>query len=107
MLCGYRVVAAYDGVDALEMLQNGLQPAAIILDLAMPNLDGRAFRSALLAVPEFADIPIIVYTAVSGVEDLPDIVGHVRKGFDNPDVLLGFVEAACARGQTLPPRFHS
>ena len=98
VLRGYRVVEARDGVDALEMLHNGLQPTAIVLDVAMPNLDGRAFRSALLAAPAYADIPVVVYTAIAATEDIPRIVGYVRKGLDNPDVLLGFLEAACARG---------
>jgi two-component system, chemotaxis family, chemotaxis protein CheY len=102
VLRGYQVVVAWDGVDALEMLRDGLRPAAIVLDIAMPNVDGRAFRSALLAMPAFADIPVVVYTAVAGTDDLPGVVGHVRKGFDNPDVLLGFLDTACARGRRSP-----
>lgn len=99
----YCVVVAWDGLDALAMLRGGLgggqRPAAIVLDLWMPNLDGRAFRSALLADPELARIPVVVYSVDSGEDPIPGIVGHVRKGSDNPDVLLGFVEAACARGR--------
>jgi CheY-like chemotaxis protein len=95
MVHGYRVVAAYDGLDAMDMLSDGLRPCAIVLDLSMPNLDGRGFRSALLADPELADIPVVVYSGDPGTDPLPQIVGHVRKATDNPDVLLGFIDAAC------------
>jgi CheY-like chemotaxis protein len=98
-LRGYRVVHAVDGVDALAFLQEGLRPAAIVLDLWMPNLDGRAFRSALVAVPELSDIPVVVYSVDLGADPLPAIVGHVRKGTDDPDVLLEVLAAACARGE--------
>jgi CheY-like chemotaxis protein len=101
MLYGYRVVAAYNGLDAMQMLRDGLQPAAIGLDLAMPDMDGRAFRSALLADPELGRIPVVVYSAAGDTAALPGIVGYVRKGFDNPDLLLGFIEAACGRGRGL------
>ena len=100
-LRGYGTAIAWDGLDAMTMLRDGLRPAAIVLDLAMPNMDGRAFHAALLADdPELARIPVVVYSAVSeSTMALPSIVGHVRKGIDNPDVLLGFIEAACARGR--------
>src|SRR5262249_25454208 len=75
-LRGYRVVFAPDALEALASLRGGLGPAAIILDLALPNLDGRAFRTTLLATPAFARIPIVVYSAVSGGEQLPGIIGH-------------------------------
>src|SRR5689334_24792143 len=80
-LRGYHVAFASDGLEALAYLRGGLAPVAIILDLALPNLDGRALRTALLATPAFARIPIVVYSAVSGGEQLPGVIGHVRKGF--------------------------
>ena len=98
-LRGYRVVHAFDGVDALGFLRGGLDPAAIVLDLWMPNMDGRALRWALLGDPHLRRIPIVVYSVDVGADPLPGIVGHVRKGTDTPDVLLGFVDAACARGR--------
>jgi CheY-like chemotaxis protein len=98
-LCGYHVVAAFDGLDALEMLHRGLRPAAIVLDLTMPNMDGRRFYAALLADPTLALIPVVVHSADPGTDPLPGIVGHVRKGFDNPDVLLALIDVACGGGR--------
>ena len=40
---GFAPVEAQDGAEALELLANGISPAAIVLDLSMPNMDGRTF----------------------------------------------------------------
>ena len=40
---GYRVEQARDGQDALNQLQDGLRPEAIICDIEMPRLDGYGF----------------------------------------------------------------
>jgi CheY-like chemotaxis protein len=101
-LRNYRVVHAMDGLDALAILRGGVAPDVIVLDLWMPNVDGRAFRTALLADPALARIPIIVYSVDPGTPPVPDIVGHVRKGADTPDRLLAFIEQAC--GQAGHPR---
>lgn len=37
---GYEVVAANDGVDALDKISGGFEPLVIVLDLEMPRLDG-------------------------------------------------------------------
>lgn len=44
---GCAVVAAHDGVDALEKLEGGFEPTIIVLDLEMPRLDGEGFLRAL------------------------------------------------------------
>ena len=66
VLRGYEVALAFDGFDALNILREGLRPAVIVLDVCMPLLDGRSFRDALLADPELADIPVIVYSVDPG-----------------------------------------
>jgi CheY-like chemotaxis protein len=60
---GYHVVSASDGRDALATLRGGFRPCVIVLDLAMPTMDGFAFRRAQLADPELAAIPILVTSA--------------------------------------------
>jgi CheY-like chemotaxis protein len=97
----YRVVSAYDGLDAMEMIQAGLRPAVIVLDLRMPILDGRAFRSMLLADPELAGIPVIVYSVDAWNEVLPQVAGYVPKGLVDPEVLLQIIKIACDRDR--PP----
>jgi CheY-like chemotaxis protein len=60
---GYRVETAANGVAALARLHRSPRPELILLDLAMPLMDGREFRRAQLAEPELASTPVVVLTA--------------------------------------------
>jgi CheY-like chemotaxis protein len=60
---GYRVVAAEDGQQAIDLLRGGLRPFAILLDLMMPVMDGHEFRQELGADAALEHIPVIVLTA--------------------------------------------
>ncbi len=60
---GHRVVRAANGRDALEQLRAMPTPALILLDLAMPIMDGAAFRAAQLQDPQLASIPVVVLSA--------------------------------------------
>jgi CheY-like chemotaxis protein len=62
---GFSVVVARNGREALEHLRSGLRPRVILLDLAMPVLDGYAFRAAHLHDPELQDIPVVVCSGVA------------------------------------------
>ena len=66
---GFQVIKAYDGYEALEILEN--QPADLmIVDVMMPGLDG--IRTTL-KVRETSSIPIIILSAKS--EDTDKILG--------------------------------
>ena len=66
---GYRVLEAYDGMEALELAVE--QPVRlIIMDVMMPRLDG---LSAVLKIRERKNIPIIVLSAKS--EETDKILG--------------------------------
>jgi CheY-like chemotaxis protein len=58
-LIGYEVVVACDGHDALELLRAGLRPRVIVLDLAMPRMNGWAFLEHLRG-PERSAVPVVV-----------------------------------------------
>jgi CheY-like chemotaxis protein len=60
---GLAVATAANGRDALQMLRNGLRPAAIILDLMMPVMDGWDFRHEQVRDPALRNIPVVVITA--------------------------------------------
>jgi CheY-like chemotaxis protein len=61
---GYRVTAAADGRQALEVLEAAPEkPRLILLDLMMPVMNGFQFREAQLARPGLAMIPVLVITA--------------------------------------------
>ncbi len=65
---GFLVVAAKDGVEALEKVSQHM-PDLIILDIMMPQLDGYEVTRRLRSNPETAHIPIILFTAKGQVED--------------------------------------
>lgn len=66
---GYRVTAAYDGVEALEQVEREI-PDLIILDVMMPRLDGWATLESLQSQPRTADIPVLMLTALKEEENM-------------------------------------
>jgi CheY-like chemotaxis protein len=58
-------------------------------------MDGRALLRELRADPVAADVPVVVFSGDPG--DVPDVAACVRKGRDDPDVLLKAI-ASCLRG---------
>ena len=61
---GYEFHAAYDGIEALEKLEE-ITPDLIILDITMPRLNGWDVLRMLQQDPAKADIPVLVLTAHS------------------------------------------
>ncbi len=64
-LFGYQVAVAADGQEGVELLEVGLEPNAIVLDLMMPRMDGWAFLSHIRGDPKFHDLPVVVTSAVA------------------------------------------
>ena len=65
---GYRMLVAEDGPSALEQLSR-TRPDAILLDVAMPDMDGFETCEKIKAVPELQDIPVLFLTARSEIGD--------------------------------------
>ena len=64
----WQVLEAENGWVALEKL-NGLVPAAILLDLMMPEMDGFEFMQRLRQRPAFRLVPVVVITAKDLTEE--------------------------------------
>jgi len=95
---GYGVEAANDGVEALKKFE-ALNPALIVLDLMLPELDGWEVCKRIRAT---SDVPIIMLTART--EDVDKIVGlelgaddYMTKPY-NPRELVARVKAVLRRG---------
>jgi signal transduction histidine kinase len=71
---GYRVRAVTSGARAIEAARL-LPPECILLDVAMPEMDGFDTCRALHAVPELASVPVIFITAFDDTE-------HKMRGFE-------------------------
>ena len=94
---GYRILKAYDGTEALEMLERE-EVHLLLLDVMMPKLDG---IRATLKIREKNVLPIIILSAKS--EDADKILGlnvgaddYVTKPF-NPLELVARVKSQLRR----------
>ncbi|HEY9165610.1 MAG TPA: response regulator [Candidatus Kryptonia bacterium] len=66
---GISVVAARDGMEALEKLsQNKVD--LVITDLNMPNMDGFEFLRALREDREYSEVPVIILSSLSNEQDI-------------------------------------
>jgi CheY-like chemotaxis protein len=72
---GFAVTLASNGADAMMLLEHDNAYCAILLDLMLPVMDGRAFRRAQRADPALAAIPVIV---VSGDPQVADVARHLE-----------------------------
>jgi len=61
---GWEVHTAEHSGQALTMLDEGLRPDVVTLDLMMPELDGFAFVDRVRDDDRFRDLPIVVLTAM-------------------------------------------
>jgi len=62
---GYRVLTAYDGIEALRLAREG-HPDLIVLDLMLPGIDGLEICRTLRAE---SDVPVIMLTAKTTDQD--------------------------------------
>jgi CheY-like chemotaxis protein len=83
---GISSLPAVDGLDALERIQSGRPPCAIVLDVDMPRLSGPALVATLRADSRLPRIPVVTMTA--GNEPLGlDTEGHLPKPFARESLL--------------------
>jgi len=61
---GFEVEIAYNGVEGLEKVRSN-PPDAIVLDVMMPEMDGYKVCKELKADEKYADIPVVLLTAVA------------------------------------------
>ena len=64
----YTIHIAYEGRTALHIMQQH-PPDLVILDLIMPEMDGFEVIEAMHADPELVDLPVILLTATTYIED--------------------------------------
>lgn len=76
---GYRVVAAPDGQEALELLDEA-RPDVLLTDMVMPRVDGLALLRAVRSTPGYESLPVLVYTALDRVDVGLENVVVLQKG---------------------------
>jgi CheY-like chemotaxis protein len=87
---GYDVVSASDGRECLKLLDHGLVPDIILLDIMMPEISGWDVFDRLKKNPSWKDIPIVFLTARTDViaRDAGDFLGedYIQKPFKIKDL---------------------
>lgn len=73
-IAGYEALSAKNGVEALEICEKE-KPALVILDIMLPRIDGWQVCRSLKQNPRTSNIPIIMLSALSELNDK-------LKGFD-------------------------
>ncbi|MCX4162876.1 MULTISPECIES: response regulator [Paraburkholderia] len=76
---GYRVRTAADGLLAIRSAR-AERPDIVVSDWMMPGMDGIALIDALKSVPQLADVPVVLTSAVGPPPAIP-ISGFLRKPF--------------------------
>jgi CheY-like chemotaxis protein len=98
---GFRVVTAENGLEALEQLRRQ-RPCVVVLDLAMPLLDGAGFVSAAQTDAEFPAVPIVCVSGMPGARAVAKQLGItdcLTKPFAS-DVLIEAVLRNCGLSET-------
>lgn len=89
---GYNVVTAVDGMDALAKAKSE-NPDILVSDIEMPRLDGFGLTEQLRRIDRFANLPVVLVTSLSSVEDREkgvDVGANayiVKSSFDQSNLL--------------------
>ncbi|MCQ2435219.1 MAG: response regulator transcription factor [Oscillospiraceae bacterium] len=86
---GYEVLCAYNGREAVEMMQKDSHIHLVLMDIMMPEMDG---ITAMAEIRRFSNVPIILLSAKS--EDTDKILGlnvgaddYITKPFSPVEVI--------------------
>ena len=66
---GYDVITAHNGEDGLAEISSK-RPDLVILDVMMPGMDGLEACRRIRGNPNTADIPVLMFSALSGDDDI-------------------------------------
>ena len=102
---GYDVVDAANGQEALAHLRSGVDVAAIVLDLAMPVMDGWRFLAERGKDPALREIPTIIVTGISDAAKRQKEIGDLAV-FTKPfhfDDLFAVLRRALETGRQKKP----
>jgi CheY-like chemotaxis protein len=81
---GHEAILAADGVEGLQLLDG--QPDLVILDLALPGMDGYEVLRTMKADPTTSAIPVLVVSAsrFDPPANIEGFIAALRKPFDLP-----------------------
>jgi CheY-like chemotaxis protein len=93
---GYRTMTACNGNEALDLVRRrGLRPSVVVLDLAMPVMDGVGFLESQADDPFLASVPVVVVTAQPKALDFASVKAVFAKPLDLAS-LLSTIRRVCS-----------
>jgi chemotaxis protein histidine kinase CheA len=66
---GYRVAAAANGREALEVLGQEADVALVVSDIEMPEMDGLELTRQIRSEPAYGTLPVVIVTALGSEDD--------------------------------------
>jgi two-component system chemotaxis response regulator CheY len=66
---GYTVVLAENGVEGLQIIEQ-CNPQLVLLDMAMPRMDGLTFLQAIRGQKKWANLPVIMLSGLMTAEQI-------------------------------------
>jgi CheY-like chemotaxis protein len=91
---GCNVVAASDGVHAMECLGDSLEPCLVLMDMNMPRLGGAGLVDVIRAQRRHCGLQIVSMSAGADRLEPPLVARHLSKPFEF-GALKPILEAAC------------
>ncbi len=88
---GFEVDVACDGGEAIDVLENGEPPSAIVADLRMPGIIGNELFEYITSRAELARMPLAIVTGSPRLA--PEGVPVFCKPIDS-NALIGFLRTA-------------
>lgn len=95
---GYSVVAVEDGADALRYIEQS-RPSAVVLDLALPRVNGRDVNRELKSRPDTRQIPVVVVSGTDTSDLNPNDFASVLEKPIQPDRLVRAVDHSIRRAR--------
>ncbi len=95
-ILGYEPVLSENGNEALQLVKRD-PPALILLDINMTPITGWEFLKRLRAEPKYKEIPVIVFTVLTSIEEGLAQVQDPRLGVLNKPVTLSELKTGIDR----------
>lgn len=104
-LQGYEVIQSFNGTDGFALVKQEF-PEIIILDVMMPEVDGFTVAKRIRQCPEISDIPILMLTALSELNDKVNgfnigVDDYLTKPFEIEELVVR-VRALLKRSNQIP-----
>ncbi|MBI5912832.1 response regulator [Candidatus Azambacteria bacterium] len=102
---GYEVKVAQDGQQGLSMLQDGLRPDMVLLDIVMPKMDGIEMLTEVKKEEKLKNIQVILLTNLGQESDITrgmelGALDYFVKAHFTPSEVVKKVEALFIKLQT-------